>query len=311
MMEKFDKIICGDALLELQKMPSECIDCIVTSPPYYALRDYGVNGQIGLEKSPKTYIKRLVEVFSEAKRVLKNSGTFWLNIGDCYAGSQKGKGKKRRTGFQPTASDIGGIITTYNLAGYKNKDLIGIPWTLAFALRNSGWYLRQDIIWAKPNAMPESVKDRLTKSHEHIFLFAKSPKYYFDYQAIMENSKYDNRKNIVRSESKKYLPNSTGLSVQGLQKGGYRWQPTDGQFRRRKRDVWFVPTKPLNEAHFAAYPPDLIKPCILAGCPPGGVVLDMFMGAGTTALVAKKLGRHYTGIELNAEYVRMAEGRGR
>ena len=307
---ELNKIYCGDAAEVLRSLPTESVNCIVTSPPYYALRDYGVIGQIGLERSPEEYVDKLIEVFAECRRVLRSDGTFWLNIGDSYAGSNKGKGKKVHTGVQPDASNIGDIITTFNITGYKNKDIIGIPWLLAFALRDSGWYLRQDIIWHKPNPMPESVEDRCTKAHEYIFLLSKSPKYYFDYRAIMEDAKYDGRKKLVREGSKRLsLGEKACLGVQTICKGGERWKLTDGKYMRRKRDVWSVPTRPLKEAHFAAYPPDLVKPCILAGCPVGGVVLDPFMGAGTTALVARELGRHYVGIELNPDYIGIAEKR--
>ena len=310
MTVELNKIYCGDAVEVLRSLPTESVNCIVTSPPYYALRDYGVTGQIGLEQSPEEYVDKLMEVFAECHRVLRSDGTLWLNIGDSYAGSNKGKGKKVRTGVQPDASNIGDIITTFNIKGYKNKDIIGIPWLLAFALRDSGWYLRQDIIWHKPNQMPESVEDRCTKAHEYIFLLSKSPKYYFDYRAIMEPANYDGRKKMVREGSKRLsLGERACLGVQTICKGGERWKLTDGKYMRRKRDVWTVPTRPLKEAHFAAYPPDLIKPCVLAGCPVGGVVLDPSMGAGTTALVAQELGRHYIGIELNSEYVGIAERR--
>ena len=307
---ELNKIHYGDAAEVLRSLPAESVNCIVTSPPYYALRDYGVRGQIGLEQSPQEYVDKLMEVFAECRRVLRSDGTFWLNIGDSYAGSNKGKGKKVHTGVQPDASNIGDIITTFNITGYKNKDIIGIPWLLAFALRDSGWYLRQDIIWHKPNPMPESVEDRCTKAHEYIFLLSKSPKYYFDYRAIMEDAKYDGRKKLVREGSKCLsLGEKACLGVQTICKGGERWKVIDGKYMRRKRDVWTVPTRPLKETHFAAFPPDLIKPCILAGCPVGGVVLDPFMGAGTTALVARELGRHYIGIELNPEYIGIAEKR--
>ena len=307
---ELNKIHCGDAVEVLRSLPAESVNCVVTSPPYYALRDYGVRGQIGLERSPEEYVDKLTEVFAECRRVLRSDGTLWLNIGDSYAGSNKGKGKKVRTGLQPDASNIGDIITTFNTKGYKNKDIIGIPWLLAFALRDSGWYLRQDIIWHKPNPMPESVEDRCTKAHEYIFLLSKSPKYYFDYQAIMEPANYDGRKKMVREGSKRLsLGEKACFGVQTICKGGERWKLTNGKYMRRKRDVWSVPTRPLKEAHFAAYPPDLVKPCVLAGCPIGGVVLDPFMGAGTTALVAQELGRHYIGIELNSEYVSIAERR--
>lgn len=307
---ELNKIHCGDAVEVLRSLPAESVNCVVTSPPYYALRDYGVRGQIGLERSPEEYVDKLTEVFAECRRVLRSDGTLWLNIGDSYAGSNKGKGKKVRTGVQPDASNIGDIITTFNTKGYKNKDIIGIPWLLAFALRDSGWYLRQDIIWHKPNPMPESVEDRCTKAHEYIFLLSKSPKYYFDYKAIMEPANYDGRKKMVREGSKRLsLGEKACLGVQTICKGGERWKVINGKYMRRKRDVWTVPTRPLKEAHFAAYPPDLVKPCILAGCPVGGVVLDPFMGAGTTALVARELGRHYIGIELNPEYIGIAEKR--
>ena len=307
---ELNKIHCGDAAEVLRSLPAESVNCIVTSPPYYALRDYGVAGQIGLERSPEEYVDKLMEVFTECRRVLRSDGTLRLNIGDSYAGSNKGKGKKVHTGVQPDASNIGDIITTFNIKGYKNKDIIGIPWLLAFALRDSGWYLRQDIIWHKPNPMPESVEDRCTKAHEYIFLLSKSPKYYFDYRAIMEPANYDGRKKMIREGSKRLsLGEKACLGVQTICKGGERWKLTNGKYMRRKRDVWSVPTRPLKEAHFAAYPPDLIKPCVLAGCPVGGVVLDPFMGAGTTAMVARELGRHYVGVELNPEYIGIAEKR--
>ena len=241
---ELNKIHCGDAAEVLRSLPTESVNCIVTSPPYYALRDYGVTGQIGLEQSPEEYVDKLMEVFAECHRVLRSDGTLWLNIGDSYAGSNKGKGKKVRTGVQPDASNIGDIITTFNIKGYKNKDIIGIPWLLAFALRDSGWYLRQDIIWHKPNPMPESVEDRCTKAHEYIFLLSKSPKYYFDYRAIMEPANYDGRKKMVREGSKRLsLGEKACLGVQTICKGGERWKLTDGKYMRRKRDVWSVPTR--------------------------------------------------------------------
>jgi DNA modification methylase len=236
----------------------------------------------------------------------------WVVIGDSYAGSGRGWGGKNdlySRKIQPKASYATEFSKPQILENYKSKDLIGIPFMLAFALRERGWYLRQDIIWHKPNPMPESVTDRCTKAHEYIFLFSKSKKYYFNHAAMLEPAHYDNRKNLVRAASKKYLDSGTGLQVQSMNKGGYRWREVDGGFVRNRRDVWCVPTRGFKEAHFATFPPDLIKPCILAGCPENGVVLDCFMGAGTTAVVAQELGRNFVGVEINEGYVGIAEGR--
>lgn len=334
---EFNKIYQGDCLEVLKTFENNSIDCCVTSPPYFALRDYGIDGQIGVETTPESYIMRLTEVFKEVYRVLKPEGTLWVNIGDSYNGSggNHKEGHKNDSGFQ------GNIGVKYGgkgakVDGLKPKDLIGIPWMLAFSLRNAGWYLRQDIIWQKVNPMPESVKDRCTKSHEYIFLMSKSQKYYFDYEAIQEEATgYDGRKDTMMKGSKKYdtqiMPNQ---SVQSMAKNGHeRWKfkskncQYDGQRPnsmhlkrefgmtdevypvRNKRDVWSINVKPCKEAHFATYPEELVAPCILAGCPQGGIVLDPFMGSGTTGIVANKLCRHYIGIELNPEYVEMAERR--
>jgi len=307
-----NKIYIGDAKAVLSVFPSDSIDCCITSPPYFGLRDYNVDGQIGLEDTPEAYIERLMDVFNQVRRVLKPSGTLWLNIGDSYAGSGRGKGDVNRKGLQQKASFIGDIFNKpYKLKGYKNKDLIGVPWMLAFALRESGWYLRQEIIWNKPNPMPESVRDRCTKSHESIFLLAKSPKYYFDHKAIMEPAKYDGRKNTTAKGSSKYTSCTSGAHIQTFNKQPHeRWpNKIDNCPVRNKRDVWTVPTRPFKGAHFATFPPDLIKPCILAGCPVDGIVLDPFFGAGTTGLIAQQLGRNYIGIDLNAEYGKIAEER--
>ena len=310
--QRLNTIIHGDSLDVLKTLPSESVNCIVTSPPYYCLRDYGVAGQIGLEKSPEKYIERLVSVFSECFRVLKADGTFWLNIGDSYAGSGRGWGGKNdlfSRKIQPTASYATEFSKPQKLLNYKNKDLIGIPWALAFALRERGWYLRQDIIWHKPNPMPESVTDRCTKSHEYLFLLTKSPKYYFNHASMLEPAKYDNRKDIVKKPSPKYQNGGTGLAIQGFAKSGYRWKSVEGQFVRNRRDVWNIPTHPFKGAHFATFPPELVRPCVQAGCPKGGVVLDPFSGAGTTALVAKECGCNYIGIELNPDYIKIAQQR--
>lgn len=285
----------------LQTLPDNSIDCCVTSPPYFRLRDYGITGQIGLEETPDKYVERLVGIFNEVFRVLKPSGTLWLNIGDSYAGSGKGGGGKQ------AYLDLG---QTRNNAktwdGIKAKDLIGIPWLLAFELRRAGWYLRQDIIWHKPNAMQESVKDRCGKSHEYIFLLSKSPRYYFDNDAIKQPAKTQEKIGYTYQVGGK---KRTGLnqSDPALRKNTDRsYTPAA---RVNKRDVWSVNTRLSKEAHFAVFPQELITDCIKAGCPEGGVVLDPFMGSGTTAIVARRLGRNYLGFELNPEYIGIIEKR--
>jgi DNA modification methylase len=305
-----NKIHTGDAKTVLATLPGDSIDCCITSPPYFGLRDYGVNGQIGLEDTPEAYVERLMDVFNQVRRVLKPAGTFWLNIGDSYAGSGRGKGDVNRKSLQQKASFTGDMFDKpYKINGYKNKDLIGVPWMLAFALRAEGWYLRSEIIWHRPNPVPESVRDRPTKSHEQIFLLSKSPKYYFDHKAIMEPAKYDGRKDIIKKGSPKYArEGATGFTAQTIATHEYaRWKGDEnGNFMRHKRSVWTVPTQPEREAHYACFPQALIVNCIKAGCHEGGVVLDPFMGSGTTAVVARKLNRNYIGLELNPEYVEIA-----
>ena len=308
----YDKIICADAIEGLKSLDSEIVDMCVTSPPYYGLRDYGVDGQIGIEKSPSEYVDRLATVFNEVKRVLKNDGTLWLNIADSYAGSGKGanaesnaKNEKSRyllSGTSPakTQPKVWGKI--------KPKDMIGIPWMLAFSLRESGWYLRSDIVWHKTNCLPESVKDRPGKSYEHIFLLAKSPKYYFDYIAIREPLKEETKKRYKRGRSgkTKYVGTKYQHQLDLLQDNSYY---LDWNFRR-KRDVWEVSTNNYKtDEHFAMYPEKLIEPCILAGSRKGGVVLDPFFGSGTTGAVAKRLGRRYIGIDLNPRFCDLARQR--
>ncbi|KAA6348021.1 Modification methylase DpnIIB [termite gut metagenome] len=322
---KLNEIYIGDARSVLSTLPDKSVSCCVTSPPYYGLRDYGVTGQIGQEDTPEEYIKRLVDIFREIRRILTDEGVLWLNIGDCY---WRGKGRNgERTGEDQqeryregksinrgcSNTGIKNTITAQNGKHevIKPKDLIGIPWMLAFALRADGWYLRQEIIWHKPNPMPESVKDRCTKSHESIFLFTKSPRYYFDYEAIMEPAKYDGRKDTRAKGSHKYSqPGVTGLKPQTFAARGHeRWTVKDGIYLRNKRSVWTVATKPLREEHFAPYPEGLITDCIKAGCPQDGVVIDPFFGSGTTGVVSRKLSRSYIGIELNPEYVGIARKR--
>ena len=292
-MDNIEKntIINGNSLEVLKSLPDNSIDCCVTSPPYYALRDYGCDGQIGLEETPEKYIESLCDVFSEVRRVLTPEGTLWLNIGDSYNGNKVGNTEVVKNKKVSESNDFHKKLW----GGAKPKDLIGVPWMLAFALRSQGWYLRQDIIWQKPNPMPESVTDRCTKSHEYIFLLSKSQKYYFDHEAIQEKAKYpfDNR-------------GERGDSRRGTQMNSMSGQTGE---MRNKRDVWTVNTKPCKEAHFATYPFELIKPCILAGCPENGIVLDPFMGSGTTAIVARSLNRNYLGVELNPEYIKIAHKR--
>ena len=308
---KIDYIYNSDALEALKTMDDESVNCIVTSPPYYALRSYEHEGQIGLESTPEEYIERLTAVFHEAKRVLRKDGTLWLNIADSYWGSgSRGfdftKKPLEHSDIQKNHKGTLNLSDVPKLVGkrgvYKNKDLIGIPWMLAFALRADGWYLRQEIIFAKRNTMPESVKDRCTKSHEQIFLFSKEPKYYFDYEAIQEPC-VDGDPTSPRGSKGTVTSN-----------GGRRKKDVDTPIplkreKRNKRDVWTVSVGGNREEHYATYPEELIEPCILAGCPKNGIVLDPFMGSGTTGAVAVRLGRHYAGVELNPKYVEIAKRR--
>ena len=292
-------IICGDALTELKKLPDNSIDCCVTSPPYYNLRDYGSPGQIGLEPTLREYIEKLVAVFHEVKRVLRPSGTLWLNIADSYAGSTKGATRDKNVYKYKQGTNkglIGANIPPTPKNGCKAKDLLGVPWELAFALRADGWYLRQEIIWQKPNCMPESVKDRCTKSHETIFLFAKSKRYYFDWQAIQEPCIGFDR-SCPRGSRGTLTPNAGRR-----EEGAMRQNPSD---LRRKRSVWTVSTIGSRENHFATFPPKLIEPCILAGAPVGGIVLDPFAGSGTVGLVAKQHNRGYVLIDISPDYMKI------
>ena len=386
------ELFCGDSLDVLKKLEDNSVNCCITSPPYYGLRDYGtahweggdpncphyrqnkvqkehtntghantfseaggigdaiyktvcplcgavrVDKQVGLEETPEKYIERLVDIFHEVKRVLKDDGTLWVNIGDTYnASSYKKDEKSNNHGKQGTnKGTYENVVERPMDKNSKAKDLIGIPWMLAFALRADGWYLRQDIIWHKPNPMPESVKDRCTKAHEYIFLLSKSPIYYFDYEAIQEEATgYDGRKDTLLKGSKKYSDGNyypsnmhiNSLSSSGHErwkwKSGYKNLEYDGQTPntmhikrlakesddiypvRNKRDVWAVPLSPYKGAHFATFPKKLIEPCILAGCPKDGIVLDPFNGSGTTGVVSMENDRKYIGIELNQKFIDM------
>ena len=297
-----DTVLFGDCRTTLQTI-NEPIQMCVTSPPYYGLRDYGgENQQIGQEQTPEEYIEELVSVFSIIRDKLNDDGTLWVNIGDSYYNYRPSKGKSYvKQTLSKTKQDLPDYSSKRNnkLSNYKEKDLIGIPFMLAFALRNDGWYLRQDIIWHKPNPMPESVKDRCTKSHEYIFLLSKSKRYYYNNEAIKEPVKQDwgtrNRTNG------KYHNTGSGLQPHsGL---------TKSYDKKNKRSVWSVTNKPYKHAHFATFPPDLIEPCILAGSKEGDIILDPFMGSGTTAMVAKQHDRHYIGCELHDNYKTLIDQR--
>ena len=305
-------IINRDCLAALRDLPDESVNCCVTSPPYYALRDYGMDAQIGREDSPEEYIRRLVLVFREVRRVLTNDGTLWLNIADTYCGTgNKGgyldpKNPKGRNGQS--------VSLARRASECKQKDMIGIPWLLAFALRADGWYLRSDIIWCKANPMPESCKDRPSRCYEHVFLLTKSKKYYYDALAIAEPIAEGTaaRYKGGRSASSKYADEIPGQGkVQKLNAARAAGTITDADISpvRNARDVWHINTVPYKGGHFAAYPPKLAERCILAGCPRGGIVLDPFFGSGTTGLAAVKNDRRYIGIELNAEYCELAKER--
>ena len=300
------EIIIGDCLDSLTMMQSGSVQCCVTSPPYFGLRDYGHPGQIGLEETPEQYISKLVEVFREVRRVLKNDGTLWLNIGDSYNANRSYQVPSTKGGPKHSDSQAVGGKGSKVHEGMKPKDLIGIPWMLAFALRADGWYLRQDIIWSKPNPMPESVTDRCTKSHEYVFLLSKSERYFFDHEAIKEPSngwpiggaKKRGTTEYAMTSGKKKTPQQDSHEKLG----------SDG-VTRNKRSVWIVSTKPYKGAHFATFPPDLITPCIKAGTKPGDTVIDPFGGSGTTGQVALAHGRKAILCELNPDYKPLIEKR--
>jgi DNA modification methylase len=368
------RILIGDCRERLRELPDASVNCCVTSPPYFGLRDYGHEGQMGLEPTPDEFVSGMVEVFREVRRVLRDDGTLWLNIGDSYAASGRGGGggsfqdgdvgtkvsaanSKRKpvagsalpAGLHERIQEAGGVGRAWVKPppGLKQKDLIGIPWLLAFALRADGWYLRQDIIWSKPNPMPESVRDRCTKAHEYLFLLSKSQRYYFDAEAIAEPLGLSSiarlsQPTIGEQSGSERVPGKTNGPMKAVgrraagnksHKGKTAYNAGDERMRtkaglvsfaererekveagdligtRNKRSVWEVATQPFSEAHFATYPPALIEPCILAGCPKGGTVLDPFGGAGTTGLVADRFQRDAILIELNPEYAEIARKR--
>ena len=289
------RILVGDVRTRLSEIPDQSVQSCVTSPPYWGLRDYGEDSQIGLEQSPTKYVEELVKVFQEVKRVLRDDGTLWLNLGDSYSGSGKGpSGNLGKTHDERNMEEKHSAIVP---DGLKPKDLVGIPWRVAFALQADGWYLRQDIIWAKPNPMPESVTDRCTKSHEYLFLLSKSSKYFYDNEAIKEPT--TTRDDNERDRDSTKLNNVPGRTrMAGLKTNDYEM--------RNKRDVWTINTKPFKGAHFAVMPEALVEPCILAGSKEGDTILDPFSGSGTVGLVALTNNREYLGVELNPQYAEMS-----
>ena len=331
------QLILGDVLDGLKSIPDETVQCCVTSPPYFGLRDYKMSQQIGLEETPELYIQKMVEVFSEVRRALRKEGTFFLNIGDSYAGSGKGPDDK-----QPGVRDY--TSPPFSSASIKPKDLIGIPWMLAFALRADGWYLRQEIIWHKPACMPESVTDRCTKAHEQIFLLTKSPRYFFDNEAIKEPCKDSSvarlGQDVENQEGSERVPGKTNGKMKAVKFGGNKqcpdsrlhsgkeWHPSQGgggtgfngqsgnrhadgtpYLMANKRSVWSINPRGFKEAHFATFPPELPTTCIKAGSKRDDVILDPFMGSGTTGMVAFELFRSFVGIELNPDYFEMSRRR--
>ena len=297
-----DTILFGDCRETLTAFLPQSARMCVTSPPYYGLRDYGgEEKQIGQEQTPEEFVDQLVSVFREVRNVLTDDGTCWVNIGDSYYNYRPGKGQALvKQSVSKTKQDLPDKCAkrANKLHGLKEKDLIGIPWLFAFAMRKDGWYLRQDIIWHKPNPMPESVRDRCTKSHEYIFLFSKNKKYFYDNEAIKEPAKDWGTRDRTNG---KYHNTGTGLAPHsGLSKS---------YDRKNKRSVWSVTNKPYREAHFATYPPDLIEPCIKAGSEVGDTIIDPFMGSGTSAMVAKSLGRYYLGCELHEDYGNLIQKR--
>ena len=320
------RILTGDCREVLKTLPEQSINCCVTSPPYFGLRDYHVDGQIGLETTPDEYIADLVKVFRAVHRVLRDDGTLWVVIGDSYANDGKWGG--HTGGKHAKALHDTPVGRNKRHTGLKPKDLIGIPWMMAFALRTDGWWLRQDIVWSKPAPMPESVLDRCTRAHEYIFMFSKNARYYYDQEAIKEPGIYTSAMTMSVRAARDRIASSAmpvnGTRVQSDKQRGHgrphvgfndRWDHMSKQEQcngmRNKRSVWQVATHAYPGSHWATFPPDLIKPCILAGCPSGGVVLDPFAGSGTTAKVALEAGRKAVMIELNPDYIALIEQRTR
>ena len=306
-------LLCGDALEQLRLLADESVQCCITSPPYWGLRDYGIAGQLGLERTPEEYVAKLVEVFREVRRVLRGDGTLWLNLGDNYAASSNTGGTNS---IQGSAKRIGAMTGRGHGVppGLRPKDLCGIPWRVAFALQSDGWWLRSDIIWSKPNPMPESVTDRPTKAHEYIFLLAKSARYYYDAEAIKEPATEprkcgkNSRANVDRDPSHA-TRKQDAIAKRQYQGFNERYDFANPPAGRNCRTVWTIPTQPYPEAHFATFPDALVEPCIAAGSREGDTVLDPFAGSGTVGVVALRAGRDFIGIDLSPEYVEMARRR--
>lgn len=299
-----NQIILGDAIAVLKTLPDDSIDCCVTSPPYWNLRDYGMSGQIGNEPTMGEYIQSIVSVFAEVRRVLKPQGTCWLNLGDTYA-SKWSVNRRNVVGSGSLADGKRANRPNRLTDGLKEKDLCLIPHRCAIALQDDGWYVRQDLVWSKSNPMPESVRDRCTKAHEYIFLLTKSPKYFYDAEAIKEPASMTSGFTRQRLQGKHHQRKSASRFVNDASGGSTIDEWTDSG-TRNKRSVWSIATKPCKEAHFATYPVELPTLCIKAGSPVEGVILDPFMGAGASAIAAQSLDRNFIGIELNPEYREMA-----
>jgi len=295
------KLIEGDCIAGMDELADSTVHCCVTSPPYFGLRDYGCEGQIGLEQSPDEYVSRLVDVFRSVRRILRDDGTLWLNLGDSWASTAQGTFNAP----QKMAGKNAGVYGNFRpKVGLPPKNLIGIPWRVAFALQADGWFLRQDIIWHKPNPMPESVRDRCTEAHEYIFLLSKKQNYYYDCDAVKEPV----AESTIERLQQKNLMNQVGSSrVPGKTNGNMK--AVGNTQTRNRRSVWTIPTRGFKGAHFAVYPEQLIEPCILAGCPLDGTVFDPFTGSGTTAVVALRNQRNFIGTELNPEYCEIARNR--
>lgn len=298
-------LLLGNSLEKLKELPDNFFRSCITSPPYWGLRNYDSIGQIGVEETPKDYVQNIVSIFAEVYRVLKDDGTVWLNIGDSYCGT----GHKNEYTDPKYDKGRNGQSKALNnkIEGVKSKDLVGIPWMVAFALREFGWYLRQDIIWAKPNPMPESMRDRCTRSHEYIFLLSKKKKYYYDYKAIFEEAAYDGRKDTKLKRSQKY-EDGKYLNCQNEQtfhaRGHERWpNSVDGVHMRNKRDVWFINTANYKGGHYAVMPFELALNCVKAGSEKGDWILDPFSGVATTGVASLSIQRNYAGVELNKSFL--------